>query len=246
MKKHLCGSGRMSPEEMGGEENPTVCSPARSVRFTLIELLIVIAIIGILAAMLLSALKTAKDTASRIVCASNLKQLGTAFMMYVDNYNDFTPTCQSMYNGSLSTNWPCALYPELNGNAKVFHCPSLIKGIDRTYSSNLGSTFTVWGPDYIGYGFNQNAVGRIPPQNCKFSQYKNPSALCLMLETTEGDIYFTQSNADLWAYRHNNTMNVLYADGHVDTKKLYTILTSKSGYIPYNAGANWDPFWYAY
>ena len=243
MKKLLCGSGEISKKETGDEESQKNRNSLQRKAFTIIELLIVIAIIGILAAMLLPALKTANDTANRIVCASNLKQLGTAFAMYVNDYNDFTPTCQSMYNGSLSTNWPCALYPELNGNAKVFHCPSLMKGIDRTYGSNLGSTFTIRGPDYIGYGFNQNAVGRIPSQNCKFSKYKNPSALCLMLETTEGDIYFTQSNADLWAYRHNNTMNVLYADGHIDTMKIFTILTSKVGYIPYNAVAGLYPFW---
>ena len=74
-------------------------------RFTLIELLVVVAIIAILAAMLLPALQNAKETAKRITCTSNLKQVGSFCFLYDSDYNGWFPP-QSR-NGNFVTQTAC-------------------------------------------------------------------------------------------------------------------------------------------
>ncbi|MCE5199332.1 MAG: prepilin-type N-terminal cleavage/methylation domain-containing protein [Armatimonadota bacterium] len=70
---------------------PRKTSPCKSVGFTLIELLVVIAIIAILAAILFPVFLTAKSSAQSSRCVSNLRQINTALITYVDTWNGFLP-----------------------------------------------------------------------------------------------------------------------------------------------------------
>jgi prepilin-type N-terminal cleavage/methylation domain-containing protein/prepilin-type processing-associated H-X9-DG protein len=102
--------------------------------FTLIELLVVIAIISILAAILFPVFARARENARRASCMSNLKQMGLAVMMYVQDYDETYPpayitalTSQAPPNKYKWHNtiwfWPQIIYP-YHHSEQVFFCPS--------------------------------------------------------------------------------------------------------------------------
>src|SRR5713101_2594940 len=79
----------------------------RKAAFTLIELLVVIAVIAVIAAILFPVFAAARDKARQAACFSNLKQIGYALHMYLEDYDDRLPACcswgraQSWANGDL-------------------------------------------------------------------------------------------------------------------------------------------------
>jgi len=101
----------------------------RKKNFTLIELLIVIAIIAILAAMLLPALQKARMKARDLSCLSNLKQLGSCALQYAGDYNDNMPLAwDNAGNARWSDRFILAGYiphwTPNNLNNKWLYCPS--------------------------------------------------------------------------------------------------------------------------
>ncbi len=70
--------------------------------FTLIELLVVIAIISILASMLFPAFSRARESARKVVCISNLKQVGLGIMMYKQDYDEMFPTGHPSWASTIS------------------------------------------------------------------------------------------------------------------------------------------------
>jgi prepilin-type N-terminal cleavage/methylation domain-containing protein/prepilin-type processing-associated H-X9-DG protein len=96
--------------------------------FTLIELLVVIAIIAILAAILFPVFAQARERARAISCVSNLKQIGTGIMMYVQDYDETYPVPNAKIapiNGGGTSFMPLdsQLDPYIK-NDQIWHCPS--------------------------------------------------------------------------------------------------------------------------
>lgn len=126
--------------------------------FTLIELLVVIAIIAILAAILFPVFSQVRDKARQAVCTSNLKNIGTAFLMYQQDYDGKFPTpggqrlvnpatgqCEFPMNGWVQSAgpglgqdvggiWPYVRMRSNNPGSNVWSCPNAISGEAGVFS----------------------------------------------------------------------------------------------------------------
>jgi prepilin-type N-terminal cleavage/methylation domain-containing protein/prepilin-type processing-associated H-X9-DG protein len=215
--------------------------------FTLIELLVVIAIIAILAAILFPVFAQARAKARGVSCLSNVKQLGSAFHMYTQDYDE---TCPSMWGGSgacqpsgqnCSWEWWYGLHPYIK-NITMLYCPERSDGGPGSYNAYgraLGMN------RYSGYGYNWGPIGwrgggLMGPQarNAAGQSFIVGKSLAAIVNPADtfafGDTYDTPRMtvgigfaADTWpgtsnsGLRHTSGMfNYAFCDGHAKAIKV--------------------------
>jgi len=193
--------------------------------FTLIELLVVIAIIAILAAILFPVFAKAREKARQSSCASNLKQIGLAYVQYRQDYDETSAlswpvtgpqgTRATSCGGNPSYWWQDALAPYVKSD-QVFHCPSGERSL------------------CIVPAANSYAPSQEMSMGVKDSAVPVPSATFMIADcAANASIYPTDTKGAI-AYRHSDKFNGAYFDGHVKAAAMWPATAAST------ARGGWD------
>ncbi|MEI8341913.1 MAG: type II secretion system protein [Verrucomicrobiota bacterium] len=218
-------------------------SPEKKRAFTLIELLTVIAIIAVLAALLFPAIKSARESANRVMCASNLKQLAAAGLMYIADHDGMAfanwMDLNDLPNGGMMNyiypnadpnNWP----PNGTYEGTVVACPSRQRGVTKklpvygggTKDFYLGAeTYQDGGNNFwdgMGYARN-NAINVNNLPNGKVPNIAKPSKFMMFVDASNwNDGGNLAPQLMRIAPRHDDYANWVFWDGHVEyLKQMY-------------------------
>ena len=205
-------------------------------KFTLIELLIVIAIIAILAGMLLPALNSARSKSRSINCLSNLKGIGTALSQYTADYNGYGPRNEGNLVSTGEGKWEDILLPYVS-NLTVKDMGSFVKRDTGQWRPVIPifrcpERNDEWYDPYHrirNYSINGFMGGRDPslPWHRKWDRVKHTTTCFLVLDARNdvgragaiSDSIAPSADTAYVEYRHISHANFLFLDGHTASMK---------------------------
>jgi prepilin-type N-terminal cleavage/methylation domain-containing protein len=202
----------------------------KQIHFTLVELLIVIAVIAILASLLLPALNKARMSAKRTICSGNLRQQGFALSEYSNDYSNYLPKagggdnwssaifCEYLYPAKAKKYWT---FPLIRFAGTCMNCP-----VNNKYNYSYGMNYCYYERDASIF---KKRLG------------KTPSVTIILSDSGEGTvpepdgsilINASETSTPINTRHMNNTANGVFMDNHTEAFKKTD--------IPLDS---WNPFW---
>jgi prepilin-type processing-associated H-X9-DG protein/prepilin-type N-terminal cleavage/methylation domain-containing protein len=201
-------------------------TPRRGLGFTLVELLVVIAIISVLVAILLPALKKAREAAVNLQCAAQMRQIGLAYYNYAAENGGWLPSVQEFnpldtpYASPAGSEEPDArFYVTYLGGMKPATITRITVPALRVYRCPIGPTVSdpskPWAVDHKG-SYSQHTNSGWPVNRARLTTFRRSATTAFLVESaTVPDGSFWDQTHKWLTTRHNQGGNILFVDGHV-------------------------------